>query len=413
MLRILFSVSLVTSIQLFLNVDASLAAEITWAGNSEISFRSYIKSDTRGRGESTRKWRGELSAEGVLSDTQSENISFAGRVFAETDSADPDANILAIGELHLKWADRDTETIIGYDTLSWNVVETVSPVDFINQRDLTSPNRNPGKLGQPLLGRKHYFDQSTFEVSYLPYFIMPRLAGDGARDGSGLDVDESEVRFSHALGKWLPNFGALFDFSEEDTKIGVVYGFVYGRNPGFLTRFSADGSVSLVPVFRAGHRFGGYVSQRLDTRGESTVKLEAAYVTDDTRIDGSSGDLVSTTFGFEQVLDPFVGGGVSITGIVEFAYDTRGENAPTPFARDLFVGVSADANDVEGSRFEAFIITDVKSGEFIFDASASRRVSDEVRLGVAARVFSNTSNDSRLRAVRDADSVSVFASYHF
>ena len=73
--------------------------------------------------------------------------------------------------------------------------------------------------------------------------------------------------------------------------------------------------------------------------------------------------------------------------LAEYLWDSRGENAPTPFQRDLFVGTRIAANDVAGTELLAGGIVDLQHGGVFGNLETSRRLGESGKLVLELRLF--------------------------
>ena len=94
-------------------------------------------------------------------------------------------------------------------------------------------------------------------------------------------------------------------------------------------------------------------------------------------------------------------------------WDERGTDATSPFNRDVFLGVRWVANDVDGSELLAGVINDWEDGSRFFNLEASRRLGNQWKLGLQARVWSNIDRADPFYGQRQDDYVELKATRYF
>jgi hypothetical protein len=99
--------------------------------------------------------------------------------------------------------------------------------------------------------------------------------------------------------------------------------------------------------------------------------------------------------------------------VAEYLYDSRGTKALTPFEDDILLGLRLRPNDVQGTLFLLSVIADRDTPARIFNLEASRRLTDNIRLSIEARVFDRLQPDAPFYGLRQDDYFQLELAYHF
>ena len=94
----------------------------------------------------------------------------------------------------------------------------------------------------------------------------------------------------------------------------------------------------------------------------------------------------AATGGFEYTFVGLFDSAVDLGVIGEFAYDDRGDRAPTAFENDLILGARLTFNDAQSSELLAGAVFDLDSNARFYSLEASRRIGDSFVLSLEARL---------------------------
>jgi hypothetical protein len=166
----------------------------------------------------------------------------------------------------------------------------------------------------------------------------------------------------------------------------------------------ANANPVLVPVYDLLHQTG------MDLQwvyNDWLWKLEAVH----RRVSGSSYN--ASTFGFEYTRVGINDTDMDLGLISEYLYDSRGDQATTPFQRDIMLGARLVFNDTQSSEILAGVIIDQDDHQRIYSVEASTRLTDHWKLNVEARIFSALPSSSLFYSLRDDDFLQVELLYYF
>ena len=124
-------------------------------------------------------------------------------------------------------------------------------------------------------------------------------------------------------------------------------------------------------------------------------------------VSGQGGTFVAATGGFEYTFYGIFEGSADLGALFEVMWDERGGDATTPFNRDLFVGLRWVANDVDGTEVLAGVINDWDNGSRLFNLEASRRLGNDWKLGVQARLWDNIDDEDPTYGLRQDDYLEI------
>lgn len=310
-----------------------------------------------------------------------------------------------IRELYWLYVGDGFELLAGINTVFWGVTESQHLVNIINQIDLVENPDGEDMLGQPMINAALFTSGGAWNIFLLPYFRERTFPGEAGRlrtqprvdtDADALYEDSSEQSHTDYALRWTNTVGA-WDFG--------VSGF-YGtsRDPLLIPSVNSAGESVLLPYYEQILQTG------LDLQATLTnwlLKLEAIHRSSDTEVYNAS------TSGFEYTFFGVRNTSLNVGFLAEYLYDSRGDDAPTPFQDDIFLGLRLVPNDLQGTLFLLSLIADRRSSTRIYSLEASRRLTDHIRVGIEARVFHNIDPADPLYSYRQDDYLQLELAYFF
>jgi hypothetical protein len=322
--------------------------------------------------------------------------AFVVDAFGRIDQSDPERTHVDAREAAFRWAGGGTQLLAGVSRVFWGVTESQHLVDIVNQTDLVENPDGEEKLGQPML-------QLTLERSFgtLALFVLPlaRERTFPGRDGrlrTPLPVDTDAAVFE--AGRWHVDLAGRFSRTIGPVDVGLSHFRGTTREP----RMVPVGE-QLVPHYELIGQTG------LDaqvTVGQWLWKAEAIHRT------GQGRAFVAATAGFEYTFANVGGSGADVGLLVEYLYDDRGREAPTPWQDDVFAGVRLARGDAQSTELLVGVIVDRTGGGRAWSVEGSRRIGAHGKLGLEARSFSAKPDDVLSGLQRD-DYVQLSFAYHF
>ncbi|MEE8343020.1 MAG: hypothetical protein V3R51_04385 [Gammaproteobacteria bacterium] len=373
-------------------------------------------------------WRGYVSAEARLfphsaadPEQHGDNLSFAAEPeyyrewddgrrsfsfipFARLDQGDSDRSHFDVRELLWQWVGQSWELRAGIGKVFWGVAETRHLVDIINQTDAVENIDLEDKLGQPMVDLALIRDWGTVDLFILPGFRERTFPGPDGRLRSQPPVKTSRTRYESAAKKKHVDWAVRWAHSIGDWDIGTYYFNGTSREPLLLPEVNAIGELELIPFYEQLQQFGLDVQA---TKGDWLWKLEA--------IAGKGKDdrFGAVVGGFEYTLVGLLETRADLGLLVEYLYDDRGDNAPTPFQDDVFLGARITPNDAQSTEFLFGIFIDPDNGTRTYNLETSRRIGSHWKLSIEARIFSNIPKDDLLFSFRDDDYLQVELARYF
>jgi hypothetical protein len=314
--------------------------------------------------------------------------------FLRLDSQDTERTHGDLRELIWTYAGDGFETRAGVGKVFWGVTEALHLVDVINQTDLVENPDGEQKLGQPMLKLSLERSWGILDLYLLPGFRERTFPGEEGRLRTRPRVDtdlasyqsdrrrkhlDLALRWSHYVGDW--DFG-LSHFS------GTA------REPRLLPRLNGASEPVLAPYYELMRQTGLELQA---TKGDWLWKLEAIHRETD------SDSHNAATGGFEYTLVGIRDSVMDLGLLAEYLYDGRDEASAPPFDNDLFLGLRLTANDAAGSELLSGIIRDLDSGASLFNLEASRRLGNDWKASLQARLWFDVPDTDPLAANRRDD----------
>lgn len=310
-----------------------------------------------------------------------------------------------IRELYWLYVGDEFETLIGINRINWSVTESQHLVNVINQIDLVENPDQEDFLGQPMLSVKLYTSIGTWDMFVLPYFRERTFPGAAGRlrtlprvdtDANALYENDREQKHIDYAVRWSQTLGAW------DLGLSQFYGT--NRDPLSVLSTTSQGETVLLPFYELMHQTGADVQAAL---GNWLLKLEAIRRSSNTDVFGAA------TAGFEYTFFAVRGSLLDIGLIAEYMYDSRGDLALTPFEDDISLGLRLWPNDVQGTLFLLSVIVDRDTPARVYSLETSRRLTDNVRLSIEARVFDQLQPNAPFYSFRQDDYLQLELAYHF
>lgn len=332
------------------------------------------------------------------------DISATVRPFLRIDTQDDERTHLDFREAKVDIRFGDTDVTLGNDIVFWGKTETDQIVDIVNQVDGVEGTDGEDKLGQPMVALRRIVDTGDFsgQVSafYFPYFRERTFLGEESRLRSGVLIDGDDARYETSAEEWTPSFAARLAgfYGDIDAGVHVFHGL--SRDPAF----EPNSLTTLRPVY------GRITQVGLDgqyTSGATLWKLEAIGRFDQRNIAFEKEDYAAAIAGVEHTLYGIGGSNADLGLIAEYAYDSRGKDALTPFQNDAVLGARLALNDAQDTSALFTAAVDTDTAETLLRLEGERRLGDSFKLSIVGQAFLNTDDTSLIHPLRDDSSLRI------
>jgi len=296
------------------------------------------------------------------------------------------------------------ELRVGISKVFWGVAESQHLVDIINQTDLVEDIDQEDKLGQPMINLTLVRDWGNLDLFVLPWFRERTFPGRNGRLRTIPRVDTSEAEYESGARQKHVDYAIRWSDYIGDWDIGVAQFIGTARDPRLFPGTDDSGKPVLIP------RYDLIKQTSLDlqaTKGSWLWKLEAL-----TR-SGQGGRYQSMVGGFEYTRVGVFDTAADLGYIAEYHYDTRDEEAPTPFEDDIMVGLRLTLNDTPSTEMLVGVIADRDGSGVTWNLEASRRIGENWTIDTEARAFSHISSSDPLYSYRDDNYLQIALERHF
>ncbi|MCI4660586.1 MAG: hypothetical protein MRY63_02025 [Neomegalonema sp.] len=347
----------------------------------------------------------------LLMEWQDGDLALTLTPFLRWDAADDARTHADLREAKIDYRSGDWDVTVGIDTVFWGKTEAVHLVDIINSADAVEGLDGEDKLGQPMLRVSRLTDIGTFTGYWLPYFRKPTAPGFGGRLRAALPVDADNARIdasgeefaqSFAL-RWARSYeafdwgvsafhgvsrdGAIAPFAPgtvlgPDSKLTVVYDTI--TQLGFDGQYTSDATLwKLEVIGREGQRDRNFERQ----------------------------NYIAATGGLEHTLYQIAGTQADLGLVLEFAYDSRGGDALTPFEEDVIAGARLSLNDEADTALLFTASTDAVSGSTALRLEAERRIMEGWKAEIEGQAFVYVDEEEIESALQDDSFIRMKLSY--
>jgi len=364
-----------------------------------------------------------------------------GEFFGRYDEDDIARTHLDIRELNYQVLGDDFEFRLGLRRVFWGVTESRHLVDIINQTDFVEDIDGEAKLGQPMMNLALIRDYGTVDLFVMPYQRARTFPARGGRPELPFPVQEHEAIYESRVAQNHTDYAVRYVNSFGPVDLGLAYFNGTAREPrlvpcvrrnasGQYVQGSPDGptcdiesaivpppplpppppdieqqieaevraNLVLVPFYDLLQQVtldGQYVI------GSLALKVEGAY-----RVQQDEETWASVA-GFEYTFGDVGGSGIDIGALAEYLYDTR-EDFLDRFDDEVFVGSRLALNDEAGTQLLAGAL--VNREDFHnrwYGVEASRRLTDDWKLSMEARLFSDIPRDDNGAFLLEQDFVTL------
>lgn len=388
------------SLLTLLAVNASATAA-EWSGNVSVELRAFpndalyaeqhdVYTSLAAQPEFHHAW-----------DDRKQGFTFTP--FARLDQYDENRTHADLRELNMYVAAPTHEWRIGVRKVFWGVTESQHLVDIVNQTDAVESPDGEEKLGQPMVNLALIRPWGTVDLFVLTGFRERTFASEEGRPRFPLPVDTDNARYESDR-EWRHIDGAVrYRHSAGSIDLGLSYFNGTSREPRLLVEPGSSGPV-LVPYYDQIRQYGLDVQATLESW---LWKLEVIHR-------GGQGERFSAaTGGFEYTFSGVFETGMDLGLITELLYDTRNDDAPTPFQRDVMIGGRLAFNDVQSTDLLVGMIYDPELASRAYSIEGSRRIGSSLKLSVEARSYAGVDRTDPLYAYRADDYLQAELAWYF
>ena len=326
------------------------------------------------------------------------------KLFARADQHDSARSHADIRELIWLKASNQWELRAGVGKVFWGVTESQHLVDIINQSDAIENLDLEEKLGQPMINLSLINQLGTFDLFVLPYFRERTFASIEGRPRAIPYVDTDNVFYQSDKKENHIDYAARWSKSINEWDLGISYFTGTNRDPRLVVGTNNDGATVLQPHYDLIKQVGLDVQGTFDTW---LWKFEAIHRTDTTP------DYTALTGGFEYSFYDIRATGADLGVLLEYMYDDRSLSSPSPFQNDILFGLRYTLNDEQSTEFLLGNIVDRHTHASSFNLEASRRLSNNFKINLEARVFTNLDSSDPAYVYRNDDYIQAELFYYF
>ena len=374
-----------------------------------------------------------------------------GEFFGRYDDSDEARTHDDVRELYYQVIGEDFEFRLGARRVYWGVAESRHLVDIINQSDLVEDLDAKAKLGAPMMNLALVHDWGVVDFFLLPYARARTFPGPGGHPALPFPVNANEALYESPqqqrhldyAARYTGSFGPLdfgvggFDGTAREPHLlpclrrgstlgGAPRGTENGPNCNLasLTQ-SSGGPVDVTPILQQFGLAPSDAQLQQEARNNLVlvpyydrwrqVSLDAQYLIESLALKmealhraRQTGGSYAAVAGFEYNFGdvPLLGADVSVLG--EYLYDEDDEGLNALFDDEVFAGTRFGFNDVAGTSILAGVIADRDNFRSrLASIEAARRLGDDWRLALKARLFAEIPDDSAAKFLEKQDYVTL------
>ena len=234
----------------------------------------------------------------------------------------------------------------------------------------------------------------------MPYFRERTFPGSNGRLRTPLVVDTDHAQYESGSEEYHPDFALRYHHLFGNLEVALSGFHGTDRNPDLILAATRD---SLIPYYRQTTRLGIdglYILDDWIFKWEYLSQKRAGHWEE------------AATGGFEKTLVGIHNSSHDLGLLLEGAWHSAGDTA-TPFSSEIMGGLRWVWNDEAGTELLTGAIVDTKLASTILSIEASRRLNDQIKINLEARLFSNIDASDPLYSLRDDDYVKLETHYFF
>ena len=330
--------------------------------------------------------------------------SFLFKPFLRADQHDDNRTHGDIRELYWQTVTDDYELRVGISKVFWGATESQHLVDIINQADLVESFDGEEKLGQPMIKLSFEKDWGNLDLFILPYFRERTFTGEEGRLRPALLIDNDYSQYESSDEENNIDVAIRFFTTIEDWDLGLSYFDGTSRDPVLTPILNAQSQLILAPVYEQIQQIG------LDLTGtvEDWIwKLETIHRNSEREAYNA------LTGGYEYTFYGVMESAIDIGLVNEYLFDSRDEDATTPFQNDLMLGLRFNFNDEQSTEALVGFIYDLDMQSQLISLEANQRIGDNIKIELEVRIFTNIDIDDLAYSYRDDDHIKINLSYYY
>ena len=393
------------AVPLFAGVGTGNAGELSWSAEvaSEVRVFPYRPAFPRQKNDALVP---SISIEPeVVYEWNDRDDRFTFVPFLRLDAGDDARTHVDIREANWLHLGEDWDVVAGIAEVFWGVTESRHLVNIINQTDGVEDVDDEDKLGQPMINVNLIRDWGTFSAFVLPGFRERTFPDVDARLGGPLRIDTDNATYESGAEELHVDFAVRYSNTFGNWDIGVSQFVGTSREPRLIPT-TRNGESVLVPQYDQIDQTGLEVQYT----GDAVLwKLEAI-----TR--GGQGDrFFAAVGGLEYTFFGAFDTNADVALLAEYQYDGRDPaDAPATSADDdIFLATRLALNDEQDTALLAGVVVDRDTQATLLSIEAERRLSDNWKLELEARLFLNVPATDPIAAVRDDDFITLRLTRYF
>ncbi len=332
--------------------------------------------------------------------SEDEKSSWVVSPYGRIDAEDQQRHLFDIRQAYWLQVGDSWELKAGLDQVFWGVTESQHLVDVVNQTDLADRPDGETKLGQPLIQLNLLGEWGSLQTLVLPWFRERTVPGESGRLRLPLPIEQDEAVYESQAKQQHVDWAVRYSKQLDQLDIAISYFDGTSRDPLLLVS-----PEQILPYYPQMQQWGLEGQWIVDSW---LWKLEAI------QRKTTQSSYSAYTTGFEYSAVGVIETIVDVGWIVEYQYDSRGQDALTPAQRDLFLGTRIAFNDEAGSELLMGLGQDLQNGATrIGKVEGSSRLSNNVRVRFDAWMFQTDAPTDPIWWFRRDDYVQLGLDYYF
>ena len=378
----------------FLTVGIVHAAD--WSGNISLQSRNFLHDPaTLNTGQKINYLSLAAQPEFYHSwDDNNQSLTFTP--FYRLDQHDDERSHGDIRELAWLRTFNNWEVKLGISKVFWGVTESQHLVDVINQTDFVENLDGEDKLGQAMIQASTERYWGLLDIFILPGFRERTFTGTEGRPRNSAIILTSSAQYESTDKDQHIDYAIRWFNTLGDWDIGLSHFKGTSREPILLS--------GIIPYYPQMQQTAIDIQA---TTEDWLWKLEII------NRDWLDDRFYAATAGLEYTFVGLFESDADLGVIAEYLYDDRDRYLTTFFENDIMLGLRLALNDEQSSEALLGFIIDKDTHETLMSFEASRRIGNNWKIELEARLFQHINKTGFLSAFDKDDFIQLDFSYYF
>ncbi|MCW9003707.1 MAG: hypothetical protein OQK70_00490 [Gammaproteobacteria bacterium] len=388
----------------FILLSPALSHASKWSGNFSLQSRNFLHEPATLNSNQHNNYFSAAIEPEFYHNWDDENQSITFTPFYRFDQHDNQRTHGDIRELVWLRTFDSWELKLGISKVFWGVTESQHLVDVINQTDVVENIDGEDKLGQPMIKASFERDWGVMDIFILPGFRERTFTGIEGRPRSNAIIPDNTAQYESTDKDQHIDYAARWFTTRGNWDIGLSYFKGTSREPVLQPALVITSPPTLIAYYPQMQQTGLDIQATTEDWLWKLELISRQWMSD---------HFYAATAGLEYTFIGVFETDADLGIVAEYLYDDRNQYLTTFFENDLMLGLRIALNDEQSSEALLGFIIDKDTHETLISMEASRRIGNNWKIELEARLFQHINKTGFLSAFEKDDFIQLNLSYYF